>query len=183
MSEKTIFLDMDGTVARFYERRASCLEEMYDKDFFKFLNPYMSMLYAVKALVAKGHNIYICSACVTEHCKDEKKEWLKALLPEIPENHYILLEVGQNKADIVKKVLDTDDLSEAYLVDDYSRNLHEWVKEGGQAIKFMNELNGTGGTWSGPKIHYDDSPADIVKGIEDAMNMKDILKTKKTKRI
>ena len=161
MNEKKIFCDLDGTVARFYENRATCLEDMYGVGFFKYLNPYMSMIYSIKSLISLGFKVYPCTACVTEHSKDEKREWLHALLPEIPEDNYILCEVGQNKADVVKG-LGFDNFANCCLIDDYTRNLNDWTAAGGRSIKFRNELNGTNGTWSGPSIYWNSSASEIV---------------------
>ena len=38
------------------------------------------------------------------------------------------------------------------LLDDYSRNLHEWKAEGNIGCKFYNGINGTHGTWNGYSV-------------------------------
>ena len=67
-----IFVDMDGTVARFYEAD-DCLEKMYEKGFFANLRPYQKMIKMLEKLNEKGYEIYILSACVGAQYKTEKQ--------------------------------------------------------------------------------------------------------------
>ena len=49
--------------------------------------------------------------------------------------------------------IDEDDI----LLDDYSKNLIEWVEAGGTAIKVRNNINCSGKTWKGDTIYNQDS--------------------------
>lgn len=51
------------------------------------------------------------------------------------------------------------------LLDDYSRNLHEWAACNAHGIKVYNGINGTHGTWDGEYISSSMSPDAIVRYI------------------
>ena len=53
-----IFIDMDGTIARFYEAD-DCLEKMYEPGFFKDLKPYKKAIKLINKLHDKGYDIYL----------------------------------------------------------------------------------------------------------------------------
>lgn len=55
------------------------------------------------------------------------------------------------------------------LVDDYSVNLHEWEKDGGIGIKFMNGFNGNNGTWKKRIISEDMNLEQMKKVVQDAI--------------
>ena len=56
---------------------------------------------------------------------------------------------------------------ELILVDDFSKNLREWVDTGDNfiGIKFMNGINGTKGTWAGYLVSNKMSAAQLVNAI------------------
>lgn len=146
--DKLIFFDMDGTLARFYEK-PNYLEQMYEKGFFFGLKPYK----LVEQLNNDNHldwnNIYIISACVgTDYCRAEKVAWCQHYLPKLPLHHILLCDVGENKAEMVGDHLGdaTDDI-ECWLVDDYSKNICEWEMYAPtfNAIKFKNGINNKSG--------------------------------------
>jgi len=66
-------------------------------------------------------------------CKAEKIEWLEEHFPFIPLDKIHLMEVGENKAEIIQSQGLT--VSGTYLVDDYSKNLHQWAEYGGIPVK------------------------------------------------
>ena len=47
--EKVLFVDLDGTMARFYEH-TNYLEKMYERGYFANLRPYDSLVYAVQQI-------------------------------------------------------------------------------------------------------------------------------------
>ena len=50
------------------------------------------------------------------------------------------------------------------LLDDYSKNLMEWE---GESVKALNEINGSGGKFQGPRINIDtDSPEVIYTALK-----------------
>lgn len=139
-----MYWDMDGTLARFYEK-STCLEDMYKEGFFRSLNPYEKAISLFRA--KREAENYILSACVdTPYCRQEKINWIKQYLPEVPESRIILVNVGEDKSKYV------DDIKNAILVDDHTPNLLKWEIAGGLGIKAMNEINGIVGRWEGMRI-------------------------------
>ena len=137
-----IFVDMDGTIARFYEAD-DCLEKMYEKGFFANLRPYEKIIKMLEKLNEKGYEIYILSACVSTQCKIEKHTWLNKYLPWIDDAHRIFILCGMNKAQYITDKC-YNDARVNILIDDYSRNLDEWNEAFGRhgiAIKAVNEIN------------------------------------------
>lgn len=155
---RRIFVDMDGTIADFYED-ANCLERMMEKDFFYNLRP-MMLAQDLNDKVESGEidpeNLYILSACVnTPYCMREKRDWVYKYLPFIPKRNIILIKVGENKADMVEFFLDTELTREDILIDDYTKNLIEWEWAGGTGIKALNGINGKNGVWKGLAVVAD----------------------------
>ena len=58
------------------------------------------------------------------------------------------------------------------LIDDYSKNIKEWIAGGGKAIKMFNRVNGRSGAYFGPYtcswLHPDMIVEDIKRHINDA---------------
>lgn len=137
-----IFVDMDGTIVRFYEAD-DCLEKMYEIGFFENLRPHAKMIKMLEKLNEKGYEIFILSACISMQCEIEKQAWLDKYLPWIDKAHRIFTRCGMNKAEYIKRK-GYDDARVNVLIDDYSRNLDEWNEAFGKhgiAIKAINEIN------------------------------------------
>ena len=114
---------------------------MWEKGFFLNLKPFRSVVRAINTLAKrKDIEVFILSSCISEQCREEKKEWLKKYLPRIPESHYILVEMGCNKALCIGHPISHEDV----LLDDYNKNLEEWQLAGGHAIKLVNNINHKG---------------------------------------
>ena len=165
--KKRLFVDMDGTVAQFYESKR-CLEEMREDGFFRNLKTYKRMVAALKKFMKKHHDVdvFILSACISEQCIKEKHEWLDKYLPEIPLENRIFLMVGENKADAVRKIAE-EIAKNDYLLDDYTNNLEAWVAANGTGIKVRNEINCKNGTWRGSRVSCYDAPDGIIADLED----------------
>lgn len=54
---------------------------------------------------------------------------------------YIYLKYDESKVSVVKDVFNLENLSNCYLVDDFSYNLIEWENNNGISIKYYNEYN------------------------------------------
>lgn len=150
-----IFVDMDGTVANFYEKE-DCLERMYEEGFFYNLQP-MMLVQDLNDKVKNGEinpeNLYILSACInTPYCMREKRDWVYKHLPFIPSRNIILIRVGENKASMVEFFLDTELTKEDTLIDDYTKNLEEWEFAGGHGIKALNGINHITKKWKGEVV-------------------------------
>lgn len=153
MKRIRLFVDMDGTIAKFYYHK-ECLEKMYEKGYFANLKPYP--IYKTIKQIAKRSasvEVFILSACIeSPYCEQEKIAWLNKYLPEIDKDHRIMVKVGENKADYIP----SDDGQDCYniLLDDYGKNLAEWVKADSNnvAIKFLNGINNKSGKVYNHKI-------------------------------
>ena len=123
-----IYIDMDGTLAKWQNKT---LEEVATKGYFRELPAVDSVVTMAKKLIAsKMFNIYILSSVLNDnHSADDKRYWLKSNLPEMKDENIFFVPYGENKADYVN--LDKN----SYLIDDLSRNLHEWEAAGGKEMK------------------------------------------------
>lgn len=146
-----IFIDMDGTLARFHDE-VNYLERMYEPGFFRELHPFSNFLIAVKSNLDK--DIYILSSVIeSPTCVAEKRDWLKKYLPELPESRQIFCPMGVSKTECIPEGLKPDDI----LIDDYNKNLTEWRNSGGMAVKFVNNINDRGQIgprWEGNRIFF-----------------------------
>ena len=159
---RRLLIDMDGTVARFYEQ-AKCIEKMYEPGFFSGLYPYENMIEAVKLLLKRDDlELYFLSSVDGESARADKKNWINMQLGiDVP---CMFCNTDRSKADFVLETLGPITKTD-YLLDDYSRNLLEWEEAGGTALKFINELNGrgwNGSNFNGNRIYYDESPEKIA---------------------
>lgn len=162
---KRLFIDMDGTVAQFYESKR-CLEEMGEEGFFKNLKSYKRMVAAIKRFAKKHPEVKLCilSAFPLNHltAEREKGEWVDEHMPFIPAENRIFLAVGKSKADVVGEITKDD-----YLLDDYTKNLEDWTSNGGTGIKVRNEINCQNGTWRGNRVSCYDAPEGIFVDLEE----------------
>ena len=150
MKEKIVrlFLDMDGTTARFYESE-DALEKMWEKGFFFSLKPYTGAIKALERLSAEGRiKIYIISACINPRAVMEKIQWLAKHMPFISMDDFIFVSMDEVKAEFVPGGIQKGDI----LFDDYTKNLNDWMEQGGNPVKAINEINDRTKMWTGHKI-------------------------------
>lgn len=156
-----LFVDMDGTLCKW--KPAAEFEDLYEKGWFARMEENTSLVTAIKALYdADVFDIYILSAVLADspYVIPEKNAWLDEHLPEIDAEHRIFVSTNIPKCDLVPGGIRPEDM----LLDDYSKNLHEWI-ERGVAVKFLNGINGTSGTWEsrrGEVVHGTSTPENIV---------------------
>ena len=151
-----IFVDLDGVLAK-WDAKAS-VEDTYAPGFFLTREPEPEAIAAVKLMLEKGLDIYILT-CAYQNglAEPEKDAWLAMVgLSDIPR---IFVPYGKRKSDYVC----TADAS--VLIDDYSKNLHEWRAEGNIGCKFYNGINGTYGTWDGYSVSCGMSAEQIAEVI------------------
>lgn len=144
-----LFVDMDGTVAEW--KAADEFEDLYEKGYFSSLKPYQNVVDAIR-LISSGTDIveiYTLSAVLPDspHSISEKMEWLDRQMPFIPHNHRLFIHNGVEKSTAVPDGVRPSDV----LLDDYTLNLGQWAKHA-KAIKLLNGLNGTKGTWKGAAV-------------------------------
>lgn len=156
--KKTInlFIDMDGTVAKFYYKK-NYLEKMYEQGYFANLPPY-AITKQINDFANKETcvNVYILSACVdSQYCKQEKTEWLLKNIPNIDPRNFIFTKVGESKVQKIVSNINIDNVNCInILLDDYTLNLKQWESESDNmvGIKFLNGMNDTTKSWQGFKI-------------------------------
>lgn len=135
---KKIFLDLDGTVARFNVRNA-LLRFDSEKGFFANLLAYKGIEQINE--LAKNGNIYIISASPNMYADLDKKQWIKKHLFNVPKSNIILCRIGENKARIIENKLQIKIDKDCYLLDDYTKNLVEWEQKGGTGIKRITTVS------------------------------------------
>lgn len=145
-----IFLDLDGTLARFNVKNALQRFET-EKGFFENLKPYVN-IEKINEL-AKGGNVYIISASPNEQADQDKMKWIGKHLFNIPTTNVVICRVGENKAEIIKNKLGISIDQTTILLDDYTKNLQEWESAGGVGIKRLTTVaNNKSKKWKGLAI-------------------------------
>ena len=168
--KKRLFLDMDGTLARFHDVDKTFIEAMWQPGFYTGLKPFENMVEGVKLFIKQNPevDVFILSAVLDTEPPfviDEKNEWLDEHLPELAWENRIFTCAGENKAEALGELGPND-----YLLDDYNKNLHEFEAAGANSIKFRNDVNHQGkgayggekgALWEGPMVSYDSTPEQI----------------------
>ena len=155
-----LFLDLDGTLARFNVRNAL---KRFDneKGFFANLKAYKYI--EVVNTLALSNEIYIISASPNEQADNDKMIWLKKYLPNVKDSNITLCRLGENKAKIIENKYNLIIDSNCYLLDDYSKNLFEWVANGGTGIKRLTSVaDNSRGLWKGLTIKDLNKIAEIL---------------------
>ena len=134
---KKIFLDLDGTLAKFNVRNAL---QRFDKEvgFFARLGAYKGIETINE--MAKHKDLYIISASPNFQADWDKLVWIKKYLPNIKNKNIVLCRVGENKAKVIEKQLGIKVDKNCYLLDDYTKNLTEWETVGGVGIKRITKV-------------------------------------------
>ena len=145
---KKIFLDLDGTLAKFNVRNAL---KRFDNEvgFFANLGAYKGIDIVDK--LARLGNIYIISASPNEQADKDKMQWIEKYLPNVPQENITLCRLGENKAKIIENKYNFKIDKNCYLLDDYTKNLTEWEQVGGTGIKRLT--------------HYADNSRKLWKGL------------------
>ena len=156
-----LFVDMDGTLAKFIPQLE--MSVLYQKGYFRNLPPQQNVIDAVKILLWAYHDVievFVLTAYLDDSrfAYSEKMEWLKEHLP-IDEEHIIMVPNGQNKREYINNF----DPAKDVLLDDYTPNLSKWAP--GRAIKILNGINNTHGTWEGPRISMQRDPLDMARAV------------------
>lgn len=139
-----LFIDMDGTLARFHAE-VNYLEQMYEQGFFMKLKPFEAAVDGINSF-CRTHpqtEVFILSSCVDgepPYCRVEKDLWIDKYLPCIDKAHRLFPNIGTDKYICVPGgVCRTD-----FLYDDYNKNLEQWQTAGGVSVKCKNDFNHKG---------------------------------------
>ena len=151
------YFDMDGTLAIYPKEEKWWLIP----GIFKELKPQKQVIEAAKKLIAAGEDVYVLSAYAkgSPEVRDHKNEWLDKYLPELKAENRIFVFCGENKAEAIGGISETD-----VLIDDYNVNLVEWFEAGGTAIKILNGINHKK-SWKGVSIKAIGSVDAIVSAL------------------
>lgn len=145
--DKKIFLDLDGTIAKFNVPNAL---KRFDNEegFFAKLGAYKGIEEINK--IAETGIIYIISASPNDQADNDKMLWLDKYLPNVPRENITLCRLGQNKAQIIENKYNIEINVNCYLLDDYTKNLIEWENFGGIGIKRLTSVSDNSrGLWQG----------------------------------
>ena len=176
---KNLYIDMDGTLCRFYEQ-ALCVEKCREPGFFRLLRPYENLVTAIQILrdsaldVKENFRIFILSSVYDKDARKDKEYWLRNhVSTDIPA---FFSAVNVNKAEFAEVLFGVGLSRDDYLLDDYSKNLIEWTEAGGTGIKFGNELNcrgWNGHNFTGHTVYYDQDPEELAHDILSIMELID----------
>jgi len=174
-----LFVDMDGTL-NVFATDLSGPEELYEPGYFLNRPPQESVIAAVNELIEKyPSRIYILSAVLPDSSTalSEKNEYLDKYLPNLPRHQRVFTLCGQRKGDAIASLSQND-----FLLDDYTKNLNEWKKDGGTGIKLLTDINHTKGSWKGTRIRYDKNPKELAADIVSIVEGKELRMDKKPPR-
>jgi len=166
LDRPVLFVDMDGTVARWQD---VSLEEVTKEGYFTSLQPHENVIEAIRLLIHRGVRVKILSSVfVDDHSKAEKFEWLDRYMPFIPAKDRIFTPYGSPKGEC-KEV--KEEVRKAFLLDDNSDVLHHWLDDNREGIKILNGVNGTKGTWHGYTVRNNMVPTQLANQIYGIMSV------------
>lgn len=177
--QKTLFVDIDGTLARFHDADEAFIEAMWTPGFYISLKPFENLVAAIKQFIEKNPDVkvYVLSAVLDTEppfVVDEKNKWLDIFIPEIEREHRIFTRAGDDKS----TYLDMQG-RDCYLLDDYNKNLYEFEYAGGRGIKFHYDVNhrglgafggSKGSLWQGDIVHFSDNPAKTCSDLQNCIS-------------
>lgn len=145
-----LFLDLDGTLAKFNSKKNALQRFDNEKGFFASLKPY-KYIEVINGLACSGLvEVYVISATPNEQADKDKMIWIKKYLNQIKENNICFCRLNENKAKVIKDKLNITIDKECYLLDDYTKNLIEWKNLNGIGIKRLTSLaNNKSKKWKG----------------------------------
>lgn len=147
---RKIFLDMDGTIAKFNVKNAL---KRFDNELNFFANLKAYKYIEIINELAKNNNLYIISASSNERTDKDKMIWLKKYLSNINEKNITFCRLGENKAKVIENKYQIKIDKDCFLLDDYTKNLQEWESVGGTGIKRLtSKADNSRKIWKGFQI-------------------------------
>ena len=147
-----MFLDLDGTLARFNVRNAL---ERFDKEkgFFSKLLAYKDI--EIVNELAKTNQLFVISASPNEQADIDKMIWLEKYLPNIKKENITICRLGENKAKVIENKYNITIDKSCFLLDDYTKNLIEWENVGGIGIKRITKVaDNSRKIWKGQELKH-----------------------------
>lgn len=158
-----IFIDVDNTIIEHYGFYSYETESRVHKSIGKFpMDNLESIKYMYKTSVChdpetikelfKNDDVHILTKYPDIAYEIEKQKRIASLFDMTVEElttctnsngepKYIKVMQKDSKVEVVKEVLNLDNIDGCILVDDYSQNIIEWENAGGIGIKYYNEYN------------------------------------------
>ena len=163
---RTLSVDLDGTIARFYDDEDYLIKMNEPKHFLK-LRAYDHLVSAIRMILEQTDIKVIFNTAypvLNPGAKEDKKKWLKKLFPGM---HYglILLPAPADKAAAFEEYMGRKLTKTDFLLDDYSKNLKDWEKAGGSGIKCVIEIQDAtdSSSYEGPRINPNDDGEFLFK--------------------
>jgi 5'(3')-deoxyribonucleotidase len=130
-----LFLDLDGTLAKFNSKKNALQRFDNEKGFFANLKPYKYIEVINEIATKENVEVYIISATPNERADLDKMTWIKTYLKDIKQDNICFCRLNENKAKVIKDKLNIIIDKECVLLDDYTKNLIEWKNLNGIGIK------------------------------------------------
>lgn len=131
---KRIFLDMDGTLARFNVPHALDRFEK-ERKFFAELKAYTGIEAINELCKTYKYDVYIVSVSPHGWADSAKIDWIRKYLPDMVLRNVIFCRPSEKKGEEVEARLNIKLDEDCFLLDDYTANLQEWENMGGTGIK------------------------------------------------
>ncbi len=130
-----LFLDLDGTLAKFNSKKNALKRFDNEKGFFSSLKPYKNIEVINELATCGNIEVYVISATPNKQADKDKLIWIKTYLNQIKQENICFCRLNENKAKVIKDKLNIEIDKECILLDDYTKNLIEWKNLNGIGIK------------------------------------------------
>ena len=130
-----LFLDLDGTLAKFNSKKNALKRFDNEKGFFSSLKPYKNIEIINELATCGNVEVYVISATPNEQADQDKMVWINTYLKDIKQENICFCRLNENKAKVIKNKLNIEIDKECILLDDYTKNLIEWKNLNGIGIK------------------------------------------------
>ncbi len=130
-----LFLDLDGTLAKFNSKKNALQRFDNEKGFFSSLKPYKNIEVINQLATCGNVEVYVISATPNKQADQDKMIWIKTYLNQIKQENICFCRLNENKAKVIKDKLNIKIDKECILLDDYTKNLIEWKNLNGIGIK------------------------------------------------
>ena len=134
-----LFLDLDGTLAKFNSKRNALKRFDNEIGFFANLKPYKYIEFVNTLALSEEISVYIISATPNEQADKDKLTWINKYLNNIPKENICFSRLNENKAKVIKDKLNITIDNNCLLLDDYTKNLIEWQKTTFNSYQFNSQ--------------------------------------------